>query len=54
MNGGENMSYNFKEVEKKWQEKWEKEGTFEAKQDFKNPKKWGILCSETCAEKNRN
>ena len=34
------MSYNFKEVEKKWQNKWDKEGTFEAKQDFKNPKKW--------------
>ncbi len=34
------MSYNFKEVEKKWQKKWDKEGTFEAKQDFKNPKKW--------------
>ncbi len=34
------MSYNFKEVEKKWQDKWDKEGTFQAKQDFKNPKKW--------------
>ena len=34
------MSYNFKEVEKKWQNKWDKEGTFEAKQDFQNPKKW--------------
>lgn len=34
------MSYNFKEVEKKWQNKWEKEGTFYAKQDFENPKKW--------------
>ena len=34
------MSYNFKEVEKKWQDKWEKEGTFYAKQDYKNPKKW--------------
>ncbi len=34
------MAYNFKEVEKKWQDKWEKEGTFQAKQDFCNPKKW--------------
>lgn len=34
------MAYNFKEVEKKWQGKWEKEGTFNAKQDFSNPKKW--------------
>ena len=34
------MSYNFKKVEKKWQSKWDKEGTFQAKQDFKNPKKW--------------
>lgn len=34
------MAYNFKEVEKKWQDKWEKEGTFNTKQDFKNPKKW--------------
>ena len=34
------MSYNFKEVEKKWQNKWEKEGTFNAKNDYKNTKKW--------------
>ena len=34
------MAYNFKKVEKKWQEKWEKEGTFKAKQDFTNPQKW--------------
>ena len=34
------MTYNFKEVEKKWQDKWEKEGTFYAKNDYKNPKKW--------------
>lgn len=34
------MAYNFKEVEKKWQDKWEKEGTFQARQDFSNPKKW--------------
>ena len=34
------MAYNFKEVEKKWQDKWEKEGTFNAKNDFSNKKKW--------------
>ena len=34
------MAYNFKEVEEKWQNKWYKEGTFNAKQDFKNKKKW--------------
>ena len=25
------MAYNFKEIEKKWQAKWDKEGTFNAK-----------------------
>ena len=34
------MSYNFSKVEEKWQKKWYKEGTFNAKNDFKNPKKW--------------
>ena len=34
------MAYNFKEVEKKWQDKWEKEGTFNAKNDYSNKKKW--------------
>ena len=34
------MSYNFKEVEGKWQKKWYEEGTFNAKQDFENKKKW--------------
>ncbi len=33
-------AYNFKEVEEKWQNKWYTEGTFNAKQDFKNQKKW--------------
>ena len=33
------MSYNFKNIEKKWQNKWEKEGTFNAKTDY-NMKKW--------------
>ena len=34
------MSYNFSKVEEKWQKKWYEEGTFNAKNDFKNPKKW--------------
>ena len=34
------MAYNFKEIEGKWQEKWYREGTFNAKQDFSNKKKW--------------
>ena len=34
------MSYNFREIEQKWQDKWVKEGTFNAKSDYKNPKKW--------------
>ena len=34
------MAYNFKEIEEKWQTKWYKEGTFNAKQDFTNKKKW--------------
>ena len=34
------MAYNFKEVEKKWQKKWENEGTFNAKDDYTIEKKW--------------
>ena len=34
------MSYNFKMVEEKWQKKWYTEGTFNAKNDFTNEKKW--------------
>ncbi len=37
------MAYNFKEVEAKWQKKWEKEGTFNAKQDFTLPKWYGLV-----------
>ena len=28
------MAYNFKDIEKKWQEKWYSEGTFNEKDDF--------------------
>ena len=34
------MAYNFKEIEKRWQQKWEEEGTFYAKNDYTNTKKW--------------
>ena len=33
------MGYNFKEIEKKWQDKWYSEGTFYAKENS-NQKKW--------------
>ncbi len=32
------MVYNFKEIERKWQKRWEKEKTFEASEDTKKPK----------------
>ncbi len=37
------MSYNFKEIEKKWQQKWEKEGTFNAKDDYTMKKWYGLI-----------
>lgn len=37
------MSYNFKEIEKKWQNKWEKEGTFNAKEDYTMKKWYGLI-----------
>jgi leucyl-tRNA synthetase len=37
------MAYNFKEVEKKWQNKWEKEGTFECKIDHSKKKWYGLI-----------
>jgi len=37
------MSYNFKEVEKKWQEKWYREGTFNAKNDYTMKKWYGLI-----------
>ena len=37
------MSYNFKEIEKKWQKKWEDEGTFYAKNDYKRKKWYGLI-----------
>lgn len=37
------MSYNFKNIEKKWQDKWEKEGTFYAKNDDTKKKWYGLI-----------
>ena len=37
------MSYNFKEIEKKWQDKWYTEGTFNAKDDFTMKKWFGLI-----------
>ena len=37
------MAYNFKEIEKKWQDKWEKEGTFNAKEDYSMKKWYGLI-----------
>ena len=37
------MAYNFKEIEKKWQEKWDNEGTFNAKDDYTKKKWYGLI-----------
>ena len=37
------MSYNFKEIEKKWQKKWETEGTFNAKEKYDMKKLYGLI-----------
>ena len=37
------MAYNFKEIEKKWQEKWDKEGTFNAKDNYTMKKWYGLI-----------
>ena len=37
------MGYNFKEIEKKWQDKWYQEGTFNAKNDFTMKKWFGLI-----------
>ena len=37
------MSYNFKEIEKKWQNKWYSEGTFYAKDDETKKKWFGLI-----------
>ena len=35
--------YNFKEIEKKWQDKWYSEGTFNAKDDYTMKKWYGLI-----------
>ena len=37
------MKYDFKAIEKKWQQKWEDEHTFSAKQDFSLPKFYALV-----------
>lgn len=37
------MAYDFKTVEKKWQDKWEKKGTFNAKNDYTMKKWYGLI-----------
>lgn len=37
------MAYNFKEIEKKWQEKWDNEGTFNVKDDYTMKKWYGLI-----------
>ena len=37
------MAYNFKEIEKKWQNKWYTEGTFYAKEDNTKKKWYGLI-----------
>ena len=37
------MSYNFKEIEKKWQNYWEEKGTFHATNDYTKKKWYGLI-----------
>ena len=37
------MKYNYTEIEKKWQEKWQKAEAFKAKQDFTLPKYYALI-----------
>ncbi len=37
------MKYDFKNIEKKWQEKWEDAGIFHASDDFTKPKFYGLV-----------
>jgi len=42
-NEGMKFMYNFKEIEKKWQDKWYAEGTFNAKDDYSKKKWYGLI-----------
>ncbi|MBQ3181563.1 MAG: leucine--tRNA ligase, partial [Clostridia bacterium] len=37
------MEYNYKQIEKKWQDKWYQDNTFAAKDDFTLPKFYGLV-----------
>ena len=37
------MKYDFSQIEKKWQDRWEKEKTFIATDDFSKPKFYGLV-----------
>ena len=37
------MKYDFRAIEKKWQDIWDKENTFAAKQDFSLPKYYALV-----------
>ena len=37
------MAYNFKQVEKKWQLKWDEDGTFNASNNYKKKKWYGLI-----------
>jgi len=37
------MKYDFKAIEKKWQDRWEKEGVFHASEDHSKPKFYGLV-----------
>ena len=37
------MKYNFKEIEKKWQDKWEEDGVFHAEDTSDKPKFYGLV-----------
>ena len=37
------MAYNFKAIEQKWQNKWEENGTFNAKENYTMPKWFGLI-----------
>ena len=37
------MKYDFKAIEKKWQDKWEEMGTFKATEDYSKPKFYALV-----------
>ena len=37
------MKYDFAQIEKKWQQKWEEEGVFHAPNDYSRPKFYALV-----------